>query len=492
IINTSAQKISATEKWWDDLWESTFNPPSLAELAESASTTEAVALPTNNFSNFQPADPLPVPNVPVPVTGDSLPPLPDGEVVSGVQNSNLTLYAFTSAVRTIMLIALIFWLFSYGRALAESPTMAQSIHVFVKLFIPTLIALMFLSNQGNYSRQLAFGMRSMINSWSNGVLSVSLSDYTLRAAIQDQLVTYDVKQKIVSSYGACEKIKPPEVTLPSFQRPDENSGVEITDAQKANYDYLDCLDRVADLAAEEKAKAREKACTDDDICRVLRDTTEKLSTAIDVIAEAERDVRSGDGTFKETVLIGLKDALSVLGLSNPITAPIAIVTGGENGLQNLQVLKEQIKSIQNPANSILYFTQWMWVSTLEMAMYLNGLFAPMFFAISIIPGKERMINFFIIEFLTIGLAKLAYMVVIGIVAIQISMTGTGIADDTFFWTLGVFAPAVSFAFVTAGGLAAASSYKSQSVGTIAAVGGLASSGAATIAYSMARSADKRR
>ena len=134
----------------------------------------------------------------------------------------------------------------------------------------------------------------------------------------------------------------------------------------------------------------------------------------------------------------------------------------------------------------------MWISFLELAMFLNGLFAPMFFAVAIIPGKDKMAMLFIHEFLTIGLAKMAYVVVIGIVAVYNSSPNANLLDNIFFMSLGIFAPAVSFAVVTVGGLGAASSYRSQSTGAIAAVGGLVSSGAATIAYSMARSADKRR
>ena len=47
-------------------------------------------------------------------------------------------------------------------------------------------------------------------------------------------------------------------------------------------------------------------------------------------------------------------------------------------------------------------------------------------------------------------------------------------------SLGIFAPAVSFAVVTIGGSGAASSYRSQSTVAIAAVGGLVSSKAAMI------------
>ena len=119
-------------------------------------------------------------------------------------------------------------------------------------------------------------------------------------------------------------------------------------------------------------------------------------------------------------------------------------------------------------------------------------FAPMFIALSVVPGKQNMFNVWLIEFLTVGLAKMAYTVVIGIVAVQLASSDTGFLDDTFFMTLGIFAPAVSFTIVVSGGIAAASSFKSQSAGAVAIAAGTLSSGAATIAYSMSRAYDKRR
>ena len=134
----------------------------------------------------------------------------------------------------------------------------------------------------------------------------------------------------------------------------------------------------------------------------------------------------------------------------------------------------------------------MWISLLEMAMFLLALFAPIFIALSVVPGKQSMFNVWLIEFLTIGLAKLAYVIVIGLVSVQLASSDSGFLDDTFFMSLGIFAPAVSFAVVVSGGFAAASSFKSQSVGAVAIAAGTLSSGAATIAYSMSRAYDKRR
>ena len=282
---------------------------------------------------------------------------------------------------------------------------------------------------------------------------------------------------------------------------------QITKEQRLNYDYLDCLEKVKQSAQAELDRAeRERACSGF-ACKLYKSVTDGLFQAFSLLDEAERQKRIENGEVDPALFTTAQTILNFFGIAtgNPLLtvgsgALVAIEHSPRTEAETTRiVLNESLKelgdvivSFTNPGHEFLYFTQWMWISTLEMAMFLNGLFAPMFFAVSMIPGKERMVNLFLIEFLTIGLAKMAYMIIIGIVAIQLSTTGTGIIDDTFFMTMGIFAPAVSFAVVTAGGLAAASSYKSQSVGAAAAVGGLVSSGAATVAYSMTRAADKHR
>ncbi len=126
-------------------------------------------------------------------------------------------------------------------------------------------------------------------------------------------------------------------------------------------------------------------------------------------------------------------------------------------------------------------------------MWLDALFAPLFIAISIIPGRQHMFVAWLISFFTIGLAKLAYVIVIGIVAVRLSDQTTLFGSDLRFpMALGLFGPGVSFAVVTGGGIAAAMSFRSQSVGALGAVAGVVTSAVATIGHSLSRNSDKRR
>ncbi|MGH2414779.1 MAG: hypothetical protein ACRDEA_14040, partial [Microcystaceae cyanobacterium] len=142
---------------------------------------------------------------------------------------------------------------------------------------------------------------------------------------------------------------------------------------------------------------------------------------------------------------------------------------------------------------ILSFTQWLWTNFLEMAMWLSGLFAPLFIAAAIIPGRQNMFVGWLIGFLTIGLAKLAYVVVLGIVAAQLSSQATFLPSDMRFpMALGLFAPGVSFAVVTGGGIAAAMSFRSQSVAVVGAAASVVTGAVANVGYSIARYGDRRR
>lgn len=486
LLSTSARRISNTEIWWDNLWEETFNPAPIT-LEDSDAPTAIVNVPEPPPVSTIPGSPLPVPY-----------PAPEGNVYTGLpqppavvnnqsRGNNLSLYFFSSATRTVLAIGLICWLFSYGRAMVESPTLAQGIHTFVKLFTPVVLAIIFISNQGYYSRVLAYGMRNMANSWSEGVMDMTITGYSVRAAIQDQLITEDVKQQVVARYNTCQSINPPEVVLPSPERPAPDSGIEITDAQRKNYEYLECLDKLHEFAQQQLDIAENKRSCSKGICKAFRRLADAITGATEGVKELERFRRvNADRLDQPRIQKRLKFIEERVQLS---LDAFNVATGST---EHLERFKGIIVSLTNPSQSFLYFTQWMWISFLELAMFLNGLFAPMFFAVSIIPGKEKMVQSFLIEFLTIGLAKMAYYVVIGIVAVHNSAPNASLTDNTFFMSLGIFAPAVSFAVVTIGGLGAASSYRNQSVGAIAAVGGLVSSGAATIGYSMSRAMDKRR
>ena len=104
VLQTTLTNMQESEQWWDKLWKDTFDPSS-----------------------------------------------------TDLQTS-ISLYTFATAVRFILMIGGIFWLFQYGQKMAESRGMPQILTTNTQFFIPVVMAVIFLANQGLYSRLLAYGL----------------------------------------------------------------------------------------------------------------------------------------------------------------------------------------------------------------------------------------------------------------------------------------------------------------------------------------------
>ena len=479
ILLRTSQNMTNIEAWWDRLWESTFNPPPLSVSTDGISDT------------------------------------------TGLENStNLSMYAFVNPVRFFIAIGVVCWIAHFGWKMSESREIAGSIHTFLLLFFPIFVAVIFLSDQALYSRVLAYGLRDISNTWSNGVMNLTIADFNVRSAIQDMLVTEDAKEIIVQKWETCQAMPQPEVVIPSIYRPgrvgntalpppgaenpptnggnntlpppppiSETEALPITLEQRQVYDYLECLQELSYFAETKLNEADNERRCGNLICKTFKTLYKVFYNIGTVTYEQELSDRLSDDTLNDSETINELDRIRARQL-DPDAADNVDVQ-----IEDLAMDSEQfVANLTNPSKPLLYFSQWMWISILELAMFLNGLFAPIFIAISTIPGKQNMFAFWLIENLTIALGKLAYIVIIAVVAVQLTdPTNFNLAlDNTFFMTLGIFAPAVSFAVVTAGGIAAATSFSGQSVGAAAIAGSAMSGVAATVTYSLARSFDKRR
>jgi hypothetical protein len=411
VLKTTLSEMQKSEQWWDRLWKDTFEP-----------TT----------------------------------------------SNNISIYAFTSAVRFVMAIGLIFWLFQYGQKIASSQGIAQAISNGTQLFFPVFLAVLFLSNQASYSRLLAYGLRDTVNGWSQGVMRTQIAGVNIRAALSDQFVTQDAINELSVQAQKCRQMPQPAVALPSPDRPPNDSDKPLTIQQEQAYQYLECIQKLSEMAASKKQDAIDRDCGNSFLvsvqgCQYFRRVSSKYDAEIKKIEQQEQQWRSQGFT------VSPQSGWEELGI----------------GLRTLFT-----EATYTPT---LNATQWMWINLLEMAMWLSALFAPMFIAASIIPGRQNMFFAWLITFLTIGLAKLAYTIVIGVVAVQLSkQVDPAFSDTRFPMVLGLFAPGVSLAVVAGGGLAAAMSFRSQSVAVVGAVAGAVSGSIASLGYSITRYADKRR
>lgn len=411
VLQTTLTNMQSSEQWWDKLWKDTFDP---TDLSTSIST-----------------------------------------------------YTFATSVRFILAVGVIFWLFQYGQKMAESKGIAQSISTNTQFFIPIILVVIFLSNQGQNSRLLAYGLRDIVNSWSDGALKMNIAGSNVRSALADQFLTQDTKDTIVLQAQKCMQMPQPAVALPSATRPIPDPNNPLTMQQEQAYDYLECIQKLATLAEQKKQSALTTSCSSipgvRDTCGFFVKFIDRLIGSINKVSKTEAEKLTKGGS------------------SNPFAPVLGFYDfiGGATG--------------SVAYGPILNFTQWLWTNFLEMAMWLDALFAPLFIAVSIVPGRQNMFVAWLISFLTIGLAKLAYVIVIGVVAVQLSDQTSLLGSDMRFpMALGLFAPGVSFAVVTGGGIAAAMSFRSQSITTVGAVANVMSGAFASLGYSLSRLSDKRR
>ena len=417
-LQTTMTRMQEQQQWWDDLWQQTFDP--------------------NDISN------------------------------------NISLYTFTTVVRTILGISVLFWLYKYGQKMMGASGYAGQIMTTAEMLLPALLVILFLSNQADYSRLLAYGMRDIINSWSNGVMSQQLQGERIRTALNDQLLLQEAKNEIASQGQKCMQMPQPAVAIPSPTRPRDDTQLEqLTIEQLQVYDFLECIEKLGELAAQRRRDSINTWCGQNNrTCAALTRYLNNIGNSITKAHQKEVDRR-----VKPNNIFGVFD--SAIGTLSPFEqGNIFEIIGGSVASAGYQ--------------KVLNFVQWMWMGFLELALWLNALFAPMFIAASIIPGQQNLFVTWIITYLTTGLGKVAYVIVIGIVAVQLSQTSLLAEDLRFPLALGLFAPGVSLAVVMGGGFAAASSFRSQSVGLATTAATVAAGVVSNIGFSMIRYSDKRR
>lgn len=479
IMTQTAQNMSNIEAWWDNLWQNTFNPPP---------------------PEFNP---------------DSI---ANGEGLEGA--TNLSIYAFAYPARLVLTIGLFGWIFQYGYKVYESKEIAETTNVFFKMFFPLFLAILLLANYGGNARLLAYAFRDISNSWSEGIMELSIADINLRTALQDQLVTEDAKEAILQKWEACAAMPQPEVALPSPYRPSisdsqnpppeainppsnsdsntplppppplgEAQTLPITLEQRQAYDYLDCLRELSYYAEFEIGRADEERKCANLVCKTFKNLYKIVFNVANTTYEQELTKRLDEDVLDSPVAQAELQRVREARLD-----PNAAENEDLDAEMFAMSAEELIASLGEPNKKAFFASQWLYMSFLELAMFLSALFAPIYIAFSMIPGKQSMLGSWIIQNFTIAFARFAYFAIAGVFAVQRAdpTNLSSVMDQTFFLTLGIFAPAISFSAAAVGGLAAAFSYRTMAIGSVATVAGAFSGAAATISYSMARNVDKRR
>ncbi|HEY9824232.1 MAG TPA: hypothetical protein V6D19_02205 [Stenomitos sp.] len=410
VMGTTLNNMEESQKWWDSLWEMTFS-------------------------------------------------------VGGTGN-NVTSFIMVSLAKKVLLFALIFWVFLFGRAMSKDSNSPDLFHTLGNFLLPVVLVALFLTNNGAGSNMLAYGMRQVINETTNGFMNIQIANIQVRSAIADQFITKDVAQKIERRAQICLQMPHPVVQIPSRERP-QNPKPPLTTLQTQAYDYLECIDSLQKMVADEKANAEAKYCTNipgvNNACTFFGRYINKVINSIQKIQENESN----------KLLFGLVP--SVL-----------------KGQMNLNDIVSGIVATLI-FNQILSFTQWLWVNTLELALWLSAISAPIFIALSLVPGRLNLTVSWLFSYLSIALAQTGYIAIVGAVAVMLTSSATYLTSDLRFpMALGLFAPGVSLALFTGGMWAAARSFTGQSTAVVGAVTSVASTTLLGFSTALSRLADKRR
>jgi hypothetical protein len=205
-LNSLIKQNQDIEKWWDTVWQQTFNPGA---------------------------------------TG----------------GSNLSDYMFNNIARWFILIGSFFWIWKLGMEMVGGMHQGAAIWVtLMKLFYPVVIVSLLLSNNAQPARDISSAFRSLGQTAITDIYNTKITDITLRDAMSDMFVTQATAAAIAADVQACSALPHPNVALPSSVRP-SNPTPPLTPQQVQAYDYLHCVTSLKDKVLAQQQQAQAKTCT---------------------------------------------------------------------------------------------------------------------------------------------------------------------------------------------------------------------------------------
>lgn len=395
---------------------------------------------------------------------------------NGVAGTNsLSDYMFSNVVRWFLALSFLFWvvrfLLNTGQLLNLTlPGMLQSVAPFLFSF---LLVNLLLANNAAVAKLIPWAMRDNINAWRNGLMDASIVDQTVRGALNDVFATKEAADAITKEAQKCSQMPQPATILPSPTRPADTTNLTL--AQTQAYDFIDCMQKLESVAKEEQQKAQAKVCSNipgvNQACGLLARFVDKTVQSIVSLKNTEMErVQSGPGGAAGVVW--------------------KYSSGGAG-----QVLGDYLGGVGASMGfkHLLNAIQWVFISMMELGLWVDALIAPIAIATSLVPGQLNLTIAWAISFLTIGLSQITYTAVIGAMALALSQNETYFASDMRFeLALGVFAPLVCTAVLTGGGISAARAFTGQSAGIAMAAVSISTGISSSIMGALSRFADSRR
>lgn len=263
-----------------------------------------------------------------------------------------------------------------------------------------VVIVVFLNGNGAMLKDTTVGMRTIINDEAKALLKVQITDLTIKDAMQDIILTQQMRDRVRDAYTECES----------------KEGVAQLECLKEAGDFAETIVKQYEDAGYWSPGIRRFA---GNFRQIQQRTIARLNALKNNSAPAEFD------SFSKVMNQGVEEELGLIFQS---------LTGAGN-----QVV---LKSFQN------WFTYGF-----EFAMMLTGMLGPLAMTASMIPKNPRAIFTWVIGFLSIGVLKISYNLVVGFAALYASKTGAGDASSAGFLSMISFgAPLIAVAVAGGGGV----------------------------------------
>jgi hypothetical protein len=381
---------------------------------------------------------------------------------------NLADYMFNNVCKFFIYIGLIFWIWKFGLSMVGQIFGGGAfVLTFVQAFLPLVLTAILLVNNAQPIRTLGLGVRTYINNQKSGILNAQISTVTFRQAMSDIFITQSAANQIAQQLQACQQLNQPNIALPSPTRPTDPAVLSTLSPQQLQaYDFLDCQQKALDFANQQLQTGQSQQCTSTILqspCVLFSNYMNRTISTID----------SAINQFKQSITNS--GTLPGIGSTNPF----------------LDIVGGLVTSASQ--KTLLTTIQYWAVSFMELALFLDALIAPLAISLAIIPARLNMTAGWIISFMTILVAQLANVVVVGFSSIQLAQSSSfSLSDTRFEMAIGIIAPLVSLAIVGGGGFFAARTFMGTSLAGVSAVAGVVSSGASAVVMGVSRAIDKAR
>ncbi len=258
-----------------------------------------------------------------------------------------------------------------------------------------ILVMLLLWQNGFWLSKLTLGIHKMIEGESQKILSIQMGELKMGDALQDVVLTADAKNTIRALYGECQS--------------------------KTGQAQIDCFNKATDQA-QSIIDQYEKGWG--------KGTLNGLRRWFDSVVKIREDLKKKAGE------------------------PEAVANADPFVLLHAGIIATTDTAQQAAARQTLKGWQWAFANLIEASLLLTALTGPVAIAGSLLPIGTRPIWAWLTGMFSLGMAKIYYNIVVGLIAtVIVNAQAQNESDFGFVVLLSILAPVLSVALAAGGGLA---------------------------------------